>query len=161
MSCCISQQDATIAAHIKRIIEMLKQRNIMSDKLSKIWENTDGCDQNYICSISLLCLSMFSKSFYVIIDYGINALGHGREVVDGLNFTGKSFLFHLMSTAWLLSAKGYYTQHYETSASDASLPQEFQKHLSNGACKHGVIVWNRKMDKWTKMDRKGWGHRVR
>ena len=40
------QDSATTTANRKHIIEFWKQHNIMSDKLSKPWENTDGCDEN-------------------------------------------------------------------------------------------------------------------
>ena len=47
------QDYATTILHSKRIIELLKQRNIMSNTLITIWENTDCCDDHYICSTKL------------------------------------------------------------------------------------------------------------
>ena len=49
-------------------------------------------------------------SLYAIIDHGISAPRHGREVVDGLNTTDKRFLFQLISTMQLMAAKGYSIQ---------------------------------------------------
>ena len=90
------QDSSTTNAHIKRIIEFLKQRNIVLNKLSTIWENIYGCAEHYICATALYLMSIFSLEFYVIIDRGISAPGYGREVVYGLNTTDKRFIFQLM-----------------------------------------------------------------
>ena len=72
----IKQGDATTIAHIKSIIEFLNKCNIMSNTLSTIWENTDGCDENDRCATTLYLMSMLSQEFSVIIDRGISAPGH-------------------------------------------------------------------------------------
>ena len=87
------QDSATNTTHSKRTIELLKQHNIMSNTLSTIWGNINGCDNNYICATSLYLISMLSQAFYVIIDRGISAPGHVKEVVYGLNDIAKRFLF--------------------------------------------------------------------
>ena len=91
-------------------MELPKQQRIMSKKLSKLLKNTDGCAQHYICATALFLLSMLWHAFYVIIARGISALGHDREVVDGLSDTKKKFIFQLMSTVQLTGAKMYDTQ---------------------------------------------------
>ena len=63
----------------------------MSNTLSTIWENIDGCTEHYICATVLYLMSMLSQAFSVIIDHGINLSGHSIEVVDGLNAIDKSF----------------------------------------------------------------------
>ena len=40
------QVSATTIAHSKRIITLSNQHKIMSDTLSTIWENTDGCAEH-------------------------------------------------------------------------------------------------------------------
>ena len=70
-----------------------------------------------------------SKAFNIIIDRGISAPGHGREVVDGLNTTDKSYL----------SLKGHCTIITSTHNAYVNLAQEFQKHLSNASRNHGII----------------------
>ena len=85
---------------------------------------------------------MLSQAFYIIIDRGISAPGHGRELVDGLNAVDKRFFSQLMSTVQLPSAKGYDTQmvmHTGNRTSNVSLARKCQKHLSTAALKHGVI----------------------
>ena len=71
---------ATTTSHSKHIIELLKQHNIMSNTLSTIWENTDGCAENYIYAAALYLMSILSQAFSVMIGRGISAPGHGREV---------------------------------------------------------------------------------
>ena len=85
----------------KRIIELMNQCNTMSNTLSTIWENTDGCAEQYRCATTLYLISMFSRAFSVIIYRGISTPGHGIEVVDGLNDIYKRFLFQSISTLQL------------------------------------------------------------
>ena len=86
----------THITHSKHTIELLKQRKIMSNTLSTIWGNTDGCTEHYIYETTLYLISMLSQEFYVIISRGIIAPGYGREVVHVLNAIDKSFLLQLM-----------------------------------------------------------------
>ena len=49
-----SKQDAsTTTAHRKSLIELLKEQKVLTSTLSKIWENTDGCAEQYICASAL------------------------------------------------------------------------------------------------------------
>ena len=154
MSCCVSlifsddskQDAATTISHIKHTIESLKQGSIMSNKLSKIWQNKDGCAKHYICATELYLISMLSQDFYVIIERGISAPGYGRQLADVLNATVKRFLLQLISTVQLPGAKSYDTQmviHIGTRKFDVRLARKSQKHLSGVARKHGVIYQNK------------------
>ena len=60
--------------------------------LSIIWENTNGCAEHYRYVTELYLISMLSQVFSVIIDRGISAPGHGREVSNGPDTTEKRFL---------------------------------------------------------------------
>ena len=43
-----SKQDAaTTTAHIKQLISLLKNKQVLKTSLSTIWENTDGCAEQY------------------------------------------------------------------------------------------------------------------
>ena len=84
----------------------------MSNMLITIWENTDGCAEYYRCVIALYLMSMLSQALFGNIDRVISVSGHGRELVDGLNFVGKRFLPQLMATVQLPGAKNYYTHTY-------------------------------------------------
>ena len=44
------QDDATTTSHRKRLIGMLKEIKLLVSALSKIWENNDGCAEQYICA---------------------------------------------------------------------------------------------------------------
>ena len=49
-----SKQDAaTTTAHRKRLISLLKKKQVLTTSLSTIWENTDGCAEQYRCASAL------------------------------------------------------------------------------------------------------------
>ena len=60
--------------------------------LSTIWENTDGCAEQYICASAIYLMSVMSKCYLIIIDRGISSPGHGKEVVDGLYNIDKRYM---------------------------------------------------------------------
>ena len=93
-----SKQDAvTTTAHSKRLISLLKNKQVLTTSLSKIWENTDGCAEQYRCASALYLMSVISQTYSIIIDRGISAPGNGKEVVDGLNAVDKRYIYQLMS----------------------------------------------------------------
>ena len=96
-----SKQDAnTNTAHSKRLIsflKFLKNKQLLTSSLSTIWENIDGCDEQYRCSSALYLMSVMSQTYSLIIDWGIIAPGHGKEVVDGINAVDKRYIYQLMS----------------------------------------------------------------
>ena len=51
---------------------------MLTSELSTIWENTDGCEDQYRCASALYLMLVMSQCYSVIIDLGINAPGHGR-----------------------------------------------------------------------------------
>ena len=57
-----------------------------------MWEKTDGCAEQYICASALYLMSVISQTYSIIIDWGIIAPGHGKEVVDGLNAVDKRYI---------------------------------------------------------------------
>ena len=65
----------------------------MTTSLNKIWENTDGCDEQYRCDSAIYLISVMLKCYSVIIDLGISAPGHGKEVLDGLNAVDKHYIY--------------------------------------------------------------------
>ena len=69
--------------------------------LSKIWENTDVCADKYRCASTLYLMSFMLQCYSVIIDRGISAPLHGKEVVDVLNVIDKRYIYQLMSNAQL------------------------------------------------------------
>ena len=80
-----SKQDAaTTTAHSKRLIELLKEEKKLASTLSTIWGNTDGCAEQYRFASALYLMSVLSQCHSIIIDRGVSAPGHGKEVVSGL-----------------------------------------------------------------------------
>ena len=90
---------ATTTAESKRLISLLKK--VLKKSLSTIWENTDGCAEQYRCASALYLMSVMSQTYSVIIDRGISVPGHGKEVVDGLNYFNKHYIYQLMSKVQL------------------------------------------------------------
>ena len=74
-----SKQDAvTTTAHRKRLMSLLKNKKVLKTSLSTIWENTDGCAEQYRCDSALYLMSVMSQTYPIIIDRGISAPGHGK-----------------------------------------------------------------------------------
>ena len=46
-------------------------------------------------------MSVMSQCYSIIIDLGISAPGHDKEVVDGINTVDKRYIYQLMSTVQL------------------------------------------------------------
>ena len=65
----------------------------MTPALSTIWRNTDGCAEQYICASALYIMSVMSQCYSVIIDQGISSPEHGKEVVDGINYIDKRYIY--------------------------------------------------------------------
>ena len=70
------QETATTSEHIKISFICLK-RNIISEYVSTIWENIDGCDKKYRCATSFYLLSILVHEYDIIIDQTIGEPVHG------------------------------------------------------------------------------------
>ena len=60
--------------------------------MSTVWEEKYGCAKKYRCALDIYLMTVLSYSYGIIMDRAINATGHGSNVVDGLNKTGKNDL---------------------------------------------------------------------
>ena len=49
----IKQASAITTAHIKLLIELLKEQKVLTSRLSPIWKTTDGCAEQYICASAI------------------------------------------------------------------------------------------------------------
>ena len=106
-----SKQDAaTTTAHSKRLISFLKEKTILTTSLSKIWGNNDGCAKQYRFASAMYLMSVMSQFYSIIIDLGISAPRHGKEVVYGLNAIDKRYIYKLISTVQLPGSKFFYSQ---------------------------------------------------
>ena len=73
----------------------------MTLSLSTIWENNYGCAEQYRCDSAVYLMSVLSKCYSIIIDRGISAPVHGKEVVDGLHAVKNLHIYQLMSNVQL------------------------------------------------------------
>ena len=126
------KQDAAIStAHRKRFISFIKNRKVLTTSLSTIWENTDSCTEQYICAYALYFMSVMSQCYSIIMDRGISAPGHGKEVEYGINDVDKRYIYKLMSTVQLPGSNIFDSQmqmHTGTPKYDGSLSTEFQNY---------------------------------
>ena len=78
-------------------------------------------------------MPVISECYSVIIDRGISAPGHVKEVVDGINDIDKSYIYQLMSTI-KLTVSNIFDYHMQMNTgnqnNDVSLAKEFQQHLT-------------------------------
>ena len=89
-----SKQDSdTTTSHSKRLISLLKGVKILTTSLSKIWENTDDCDKQYICASAIYLMSLISQCYSIRFGRGISAPGQVKEVVDRLNVVDKRYIY--------------------------------------------------------------------
>ena len=82
------------------------------------------------------------QCYSVIIDRGISATGHGKQVVDVLNTIDKRYIYELMSNVQIPGSKMFdqkIIMYSCTKNIDVSLAKGFQKYLSKDNRKHGVI----------------------
>ena len=87
-------------------------------------------------------MSAMSQCYSIIIDRGISAPGHGKEVVDGLNAFHKRYIYQLISNVQLPGSNIFDSQmqmHTGNQKYDVSLAKEFQHHLTKEHRKNGVF----------------------
>ena len=87
-------------------------------------------------------MSLMSQTYSIIIDRGISAPGHGKEVVDGLNSVYKRYIYKLMSKVQLPGSVRFDSQikmHTGTENKDVSLSKEFKDHMEGGNRQNGAI----------------------
>ena len=84
-------------------MELLYNRRVLMKNKSNIWENIDGCADQYRCTTSLYLLSMLSNTYNIAIYNGAGSTGHDKDVVDGLDDTNKRFIYNVddnYETSW-------------------------------------------------------------
>ena len=134
------QNAATNTAHSKLLISLLKNKQVLTTSLIKIWENTDGFAEQYRCASALYFMSVMSQTYSIIIDQGIIAPENGKEVVDGLNDVDKRYIYQLMSKVQLPGSIIFDSQikiHTGTENKYVSLAMEFKDHLEGEHRKNG------------------------
>ena len=87
------QYSATTNAHSNHLIEFLKIKNKLMSALSTIWENADGFADQYRCATALYLMLVLSQRHSIMFDQGISAPGNDKEVVDGINYIDKRYMY--------------------------------------------------------------------
>eukprot|EP00957_Ditylum_brightwellii_P083083 6315774-Ditylum_brightwellii.AAC.1 len=60
--------------------------------MTTVWEDTDGCAKQYCFTNAIYLMPLTSVQYDIVIDRTIAAIGHGNDVVDGLNAVAKAYL---------------------------------------------------------------------
>ena len=87
-------------------------------------------------------MSVISQYYSIIIDQGISAPGHGKDILDWLNAVYKRYIYQLMSNAQLPRSNRFDLQmqmHTGNQNDDVSLAKEFQYYMTKEHCNNGVI----------------------
>ena len=66
-----------------------------------MWDQTDGCTKQYMCSIAYYLMSYLSTSYQIVLDRSVDTQGNVKDVVDGFNAVQKQYLatcFRMRST---------------------------------------------------------------
>ena len=94
-----NQDAASTHAHMQVLLNLLADQERIRCACSTIWEHTDGYTKQYRCAKALHLLSYLALQHGITIDRQIDALGHGKDVVDGLNAQDKVYPRKAMITA--------------------------------------------------------------
>ena len=57
-----------------------------------MWDQTDGCTNQYRCSIAYYLMSYLPKSYQIVLDRSVDTPGNGKDVVNGFNAVYKQYL---------------------------------------------------------------------
>ena len=78
-------------------------------------------------------MSVMSQCYSILIDQGIGAPGHGKDIVYGLNDVDKCYIYQLMSTVQLPGSNTFDSQiqiHNGNQKYNVRLAKEFQHYLT-------------------------------
>ena len=50
--------------------------------MSIVWEDTNGCENQYICALDIYLMAVLSSLYVIIMYCTINEPGHGNNLVD-------------------------------------------------------------------------------
>ena len=73
--------------------------------LVNIWEDTNVCEDQYICATALYLISILTLAHGIIINRWVGAPGNFEDVVDVLNATEKLFISMLMENVKIIGSK--------------------------------------------------------
>ena len=62
----------------------------------KMWDQTDGCSNKYMCYIAYYLMSFLSELYQIVLDRAVDTPGNGKYVVYGFNALQKQYLATLL-----------------------------------------------------------------
>ena len=65
---------------------------ISMSSMSTVWEDADGCANQYRYALAIYLMNVLSSSYEIIMFREINASGHGNNVLYVINATEKCYL---------------------------------------------------------------------
>ena len=81
------QDSCDSRVHMVHILKIFLESGKIVSGMSKVWEDTDGCENQHMCDLVIYLMTVLSSSYGIIMHRAINAPVHKNNVVDGLNET--------------------------------------------------------------------------
>ena len=85
----IDQDAINTTTHLHINLQFLLTKKIIYPFLINMWDHTDGCAYQYCCASAIYLLSCIALEFSRTIDRAEGAPGHGKYLVDVLNYRNK------------------------------------------------------------------------
>ena len=84
------QNAAKTAARLHTLLARIFDKKPMI-RGGTMWDQTNGCAKQYICSIDYYLIYFLSKSYQIFLDRALDTPVHGKDVVNGLNAVQKQY----------------------------------------------------------------------
>ena len=84
------QHARTVYSHMKKLIKLLIEQNILAKGSGRVLSSTDGCAAQYRSATSLYWMAVLAYDFGIVIDRAISAPSHGKSIVDAINGVDKN-----------------------------------------------------------------------
>ena len=83
---------ASINQHMDIMMTKMIMKGLLTPKRSTMFEVTDGCGKHYRCRNIFMYLTALARKYMIIIHRAVDAPGHGKGIVDGVQGVKRSFL---------------------------------------------------------------------
>ena len=78
------QNSATTTSHLYKLLASIIEKKQMI-RGGTMWYQTDGCRNQYMCSITYYLMYFLSKPYQIVLGRSVDTPGHEKYVVDGSN----------------------------------------------------------------------------
>ena len=125
-------------------LQQLKSDGRISYGRTVIYDQTDGCTNQYRQTAVVWILSILSQTYGVTIDRYIHAPGHGKGIVDGLNATTKRYLMQCMQNVDMDPSDDKEKKQFKPWMNDNSFAQNAVDLCTDPDRKDGVVTGGNK-----------------